>query len=315
MKTNTFIAKCGVVALVLFLALFQSITAECRFGKVSGSFTAIDRQAPATPKDLKAAYITFTSTVVTWKPSVDNVGIKGYEVYCNGKKIASTSTTVYECKKLSPGAAYIFYIKAYDKAGNYSLQSSSISINTPTDKTAPSIPSGLRAASVSETEVNLIWTSSSDNVNVRVYDILRNGVKIGTTSKTSYCNKNLTPSKSYTYSVRASDVSGNLSDNSLPVTVTTASDSYAPTAPTGLKITAIKEASVSLEWIASIDNSKVAGYQIYCNGIVIATAAGTSRIVKSPFNRGSDAYFIKAYDIAGNLSADSNTVIAVTASE
>jgi hypothetical protein len=48
---------------------------------------------------------------------------------------------------------------------------------------------------------------------------------------------------------------------------------------------------------------------------VISTAAGTSRIVKSPFNLGSDVYYIKAYDIAGNLSAGSNTVTAVIASE
>lgn len=93
--------------------------------------------------------------------------------------------------------------------------------------------------------------------------------------------------------------------------MSTAKDSQAPTAPTELKITAIKEASVSLEWIASTDNSKIAGYQIYCNGIVIATASGTSRIVKSPFSLGSDVYFIKAYDIAGNLYAGSNAVTAV----
>jgi chitodextrinase len=315
MKTNKFITKCGVIMLILVLTLLQSITAECEYSKVTGIFTAPDTQAPTTPRDLKATNVTFTSAVLTWKPAADNVGIKGYEVYCNGKKVASTSATVYEYKQLSPGAAYLFYVKAYDKVGNYSTQSSILSVNTQIDKTAPSTPSGLKVSSVSETEVNLIWTPSSDNVKVRGYDILRSGVKIGTASKTSYSNKNLTPSKSYTYTVRASDISGNLSSSSIPITATTAKDSQAPTAPTQLKIATIKGASVSLEWISSSDNSKVAGYQIYCNGIVIATAAGTSRIVKSPFNLGADTYFIKAYDIAGNLSAGSNTITAVTASE
>lgn len=315
MKTNKFITKCSVIMLILFLTLFQSITAECGYSKVAGIFTAPDTQAPTAPKDLKADNVTFISTMLTWKPATDNAGIKGYEVYCNGKKVASTSATVYEYKKLSPSSAYLFYVKAYDKAGNYSTQSNSISVNTETDRTAPSVPSGLKASSVSETEVNLIWTPSSDNVSVRGYDILRNGVKIGTTSKTSYSSKNLTPNKSYTYTVRASDISGNLSSSSAPLTVATVKDSQAPTAPTELKITAIKGASVSLEWLPSTDNSKIAGYQIYCNGIVISTAAGTSRIVKSPFNLGSDIYFIKAYDIAGNLSAGSNTVTAVITSE
>jgi chitodextrinase len=312
MKLNKFIAKCVIILLVLFSMLFQSVTAEWGYSRVTG---ASDTQAPTIPKELATTYVTLTSAVLTWKPASDNVGIKGYEIYCNGKKVASTSATVYEYKKLSPNAAYLFYIKAYDKAGNYSTQSNCISVKTQTDKTVPSIPSGLKASSVSVTEVNLIWAPSSDNVNVRGYDILRNGVKIGTTSKTSYSNKNLIPGKSYTYTVRASDISGNLSGSSAPLTVNTERDSQVPAAPTGLKIAEIKGSSVSLEWIASTDNSKIAGYQIYCDGIVIATAAGTSRIVKSPFNLDSDVYYIKTYDIAGNLSAGSNTVTAVIASE
>jgi chitodextrinase len=315
MKVKALVTKWGVIILILSLILFQSITAQSSYYQAPRSFAAGDVQAPTAPKDLQAASITFTSVMLSWKPSVDNVGIKAYEVYCNGKKAASTTAAVYEYKKASPGAAYIFFIKAYDKAGNYSPQSSSISVYTPADKAAPTIPNGLKASSVSETEANLIWTASSDNVNVRGYDILRNGVKIGTTSKTSYCNKNLTPGKSYTYAVTALDGSGNLSNSSVPLTVTTAKDSQAPTAPGELKIAAIKGSSVSLEWVASTDNCKIAGYQIYCNGIVIATAAGTSRIVNSPFNRGTDTYFIKAYDIAGNLSANSNIVTAITVTE
>lgn len=312
MKINKIITKCVIILLVLFSMLFQSVTAEWGYSRVT---RAPDTQAPTVPKELTATYVTFTSATLTWKLSADNVGIKGYEIYCNGKKVASTSATVYEYKKLSPSAAYLFYVKAYDKAGNYSAQSNCISVKTQTDKTAPSVPSGLKAPSVSVTEVNLIWTPSSDNVNVRGYDVLRNGVKIGTTTKTSYSNKNLIPNKSYTYTVRASDISGNLSGNSAPLTVNTVKDSQEPTTPSELKITSIKGSSVSLEWIASTDNSKIAGYQIYCNGIVIATAAGTSRIVKSPFNLDSDVYYIKVYDIAGNLSAGSNTVTAVIASE
>ncbi len=296
--------------LILLLILFQINT----YSTFAAVLTITDTQAPTAPKDLKMNDVTFTSTELVWEPAIDNIGIKGYEVYCNGKKVASTSKTVYEYKKLSPGGAYLFYIKAYDKAGNYSTQSNTISINTWIDKTAPSMPSGLKATSISETEVTLIWAHSSDNVKVRGYELFRNGVKIGSTSKNTYSSKKLFPNKSYTYTVKASDMSGNLSDFSRPLLVTTSKDSQAPKAPAELKITAIKGASVSLEWIASIDNSKIGGYQVYCNGIVISTAAGTKRTVKSPFNLDSDTYFIKSYDIAGNLSAASNTV-TVTVSD
>ncbi|KUO76621.1 MAG: hypothetical protein APF77_16515 [Clostridia bacterium BRH_c25] len=290
-------------------------------GNVSESSNVIsaatigDLQNPSTPEGLTAASVTFTSASLTWKPSTDNVGIKGYEIYCNDKKVASTSSTSYEYKKLTPGTAYTFSIKAYDKAGNYSSQSNRVSVNTAPDKTAPSPPDGLKASSVSLTEVNLTWSPSSDNVKVRGYDIIRDGIKVGTSSKTSYCSKGLFPGKSYTYTVRASDISGNLSGSSSSINVATLKDQQAPKAPSGLKVTAVKNSSVSLTWTASTDNGKVAGYQIYCNGLVISTAAGISRIVANPFGPGSVEFYIRAYDQAGNLSDGSNTVTAVTPSD
>jgi len=315
MTNSKFLAKYGMVMLIILFTLFHPTTAESWYSKAACSFARADTQAPTAPKGLTAANVTLNSVVLAWKPSADNIGVKGYEIYCNGKKIATTPSISYEYKKLSPGAAYLFYIKAYDKAGNYSAQSSSIPVNTEIDNIAPSTPGGLKASSVSETEIALIWTPASDNIKVRGYEILRNGVKISTTSKTTYNSKSLIPNKSYTYAVRAVDTSGNLSGNSKQLSVTTLQDTLSPSAPAKLRVAAIKGTSVSLEWIASTDNSKVAGYQIYCNGIVIATAAGTSRIVKSPFGLDPDTYFIKAYDIAGNLSACSNTITAATASE
>ncbi|HYE82113.1 MAG TPA: fibronectin type III domain-containing protein [Clostridia bacterium] len=274
--------------------------------------TISDLQAPSAPGGLKAASVTHTSASLTWKPSTDNVGVKGYEIYINGKKAASTSTAHYDYKKLTPGTANTLYIKAYDDAGNYSSQSSSISVNTLPDETAPSPPVGLKASSVTLTEVNLTWSPAADNVQVRGYDIIRDGIKIGTSTKTSYCSKGLFPGKSYTYTVRASDISGNLSSSSSQVNVATLKDQQAPKAPTGLKVADIKNSSVYLEWKASTDNGKVAGYQIYCNGIVISTAAGTSRKVTNPFGPGSIDFYIRSYDQAGNLSDSSNTATAVT---
>lgn len=295
-----------------------AIKAYDAVGNVSPSSIALstttinDPQSPSAPGDLAATSSTFTSISLTWESSTDNVGIKGYEVYRNEKKVASTSATYYECKRLTPGTAYTFYTKAYDKAGNYSSQSNRVSANTISDKAAPSPPSGLEASSVTVTEVNLTWLPSSDNVKVKGYDIFRDGIKIGTTSKTDYLNKSLIPGKSYTYMVRASDISGNLSGNSSPLKVTTSKDLQAPAAPAELKVTAVNGSSVSLAWTAAADNAKVAGYQIYCNGIVITTAVRTSRIVKSPFGLGLDVYWVKAFDQVGNLSGSSNTVTAVT---
>jgi chitodextrinase len=295
-----------------------SVRAYDTAGNVSESSTVInaatlsDPQSPSAPEDLKSSAVTFTSVSLNWKPSTDNVGIKGYELYCNDKKVASTTAVFYEYKKLTPGIAYTIYIKAYDKAGNYSSKSNSVSVNTASDITAPAPPTGLKASSIAVSDVNLSWSPASDNVGVKGYDIIRDGVKVGTSSKTSYCSKGLFPGKSYTYTVRASDISGNLSNSSSPLKVNTSKDSQTPAPPSNLKVTAANGASVSLSWTASTDNGKIAGYQIYCNGIVITTSISTSRIVKNPFGPGLYEFWVKAYDQSGNLSGSSNTVAATT---
>lgn len=306
MKNSTVIARFAVILLIVLPILCLTSTA---------SAAGYDTQSPTAPGKLTASSVSHTGAALTWKASTDNVGIKSYELYCNEKKVASTTKTYYEYKKLSPGSTYSFYVKACDKAGNYSERSNFASVSTIPDKTAPSTPGGLKASSVTVTEVNLAWQPASDNVKVRGYDIIRDGIKIGTTTRTSYCSKGLIPGKAYTYMVRTSDICGNLSVSSSPLKVSALEDTEAPSPPAELKIAAIKGNSVSLAWTASKDNGKVAGYQIYCNGLVISTAARTSRTLKSPFGTGYDVYWIKAYDQSGNLSESSNTVTAITTSE
>jgi len=87
------------------------------------------------------------------------------------------------------------------------------------DTTAPSLPTGLIATPVSANQVNLQWTSSTDNVAAGIvsYDIFRNGVLIGTTASTNYQDGGLSASVSYNYSIRARDMVGNNSSQTAAV--------------------------------------------------------------------------------------------------
>lgn len=294
-----------------------SIRAYDAAGNVSGDSATVnvatknDTQAPSTPGALAVSSTAHTAIALTWNSSTDNTSIKGYEIYRSGRKVAATSGTCYTCKGLTPGTTYTFFVKAYDIAGNYSLQSNSISAATVSDNTAPSVPGGLKTSSITETEANLAWSPSSDNVKVKGYEIFRDGSKIGTTSKTSYCSKSLTPGKNYTYIIKAVDTSGNVSGNSIPLKITTQRDLDAPTAPTGLKVNSVKGSSVSLTWNASTDNIKVKGYQILRNGFIIATATRNHCTVKSSSGLGFDVYCVKAYDLSDNLSDSSNKVTVI----
>ena len=79
------------------------------------------------------------------------------------------------------------------------------------DTQAPSTPGGLSASALSSSQVALSWLASTDNVGVAGYTVFRNGVKIGTVNGTSFSDSGLIASTTYTYSVRAFDVAGNIS--------------------------------------------------------------------------------------------------------
>lgn len=93
--------------------------------------------------------------------------------------------------------------------------------STPGDTTAPSTPAGLRASGTTATSTNLAWSASTDDVGVAGYEVLRNGVVVGTTSGTSFAATGLSASTTYSFTVRAYDAAGNRSAASGAVSVTT----------------------------------------------------------------------------------------------
>lgn len=91
------------------------------------------------------------------------------------------------------------------------------------DAQAPGVPSGLTATTVSSRSVTLTWTAATDNVAVSGYDVLRDGVVVGSVSAAtlSYSEAALASDTSYSYAVRAKDAAGNLSAASTALPVTT----------------------------------------------------------------------------------------------
>jgi RHS repeat-associated protein len=104
-----------------------------------------------------------------------------------------------------------------------------VSASTPPDGTAPSAPSALTASAVSQTEIDLSWTASTDNVAVAGYRVERcqgagctNFAQIATPTTTTFADTGLTAATSYSYRVRAADGAGNLSAYSNVASATTA---------------------------------------------------------------------------------------------
>ena len=93
----------------------------------------------------------------------------------------------------------------------------------PMDTQPPTAPQNLASVSVSQTSVSLKWTASTDNKGVSAYLIYKNSVNIGTTTGTTYSVSGLTAATTYSFYIKAKDTSGNLSQSSNVLTVTTQS--------------------------------------------------------------------------------------------
>jgi hypothetical protein len=157
----------------------------------SGSSTAIatvtvtasmvDTQPPTVPTLISATAIGPTEVDLAWLGSSDNIGVAGYQITRNGSVVGSVPGTAlaWNDTTVSAGATYIYTIKAYDAAGNYSVASNGVQVTTPT---APQLPgacpapatnaftgcyysnqtlSGNPAYSRTDSQINFYWGNQS----------------------------------------------------------------------------------------------------------------------------------------------------------
>jgi len=144
--------------------------------------------------------------------------------------LTSTSTTAFNIGKMSGeySAGQVddtwLYARALSLAEVQDLMSGGV---TP-DTTAPTTPLGVVANAASQSQINLNWLASSDNVGVSGYHVYRNGALQATTASLTYSDTGLAASTTYNYTVRAYDAAGNESTDSAVASATT----QAPPAPT-----------------------------------------------------------------------------------
>ncbi|MFJ7017748.1 discoidin domain-containing protein [Streptomyces sp. NPDC101117] len=86
-------------------------------------------------------------------------------------------------------------------------------------------------------------------------------------------------------------------------------DTQAPSAPANLAYTEPATGQIRLTWNAASDDTAVTGYDVYANGQLRASVAGNVLTYTDTQPAGTDvAYFVRAKDAAGNVSANSDSV-------
>ncbi|QHV86974.1 glycoside hydrolase family 6 protein [Streptomyces sp. 604F] len=116
-----------------FSAQFQELLANAHpplDGGGPGGPGEDDTTAPTAPTGLKTTATSATTVSLAWTAATDDTGVTGYDVYRDGTRIGSTTTTAYADSGLTSGTAYTYTVRAKDAAGNVSPPSASLAATT-----------------------------------------------------------------------------------------------------------------------------------------------------------------------------------------
>ena len=129
--------------------------------------------------------------------------------------VASSNFLDSENEIAAPPSAYA---ATFGLSTSATWQSAVVAVDPPSTPDGSLPPGSDGPSNSSSTEIDLIWTASTDNVGVTGYLVERcqgvgcsNFAQIATTIGTAYNDTGLTPSTTYYYRVRATDAAGNLS--------------------------------------------------------------------------------------------------------
>lgn len=183
---------------------------------------------PGAPGGLKRTDVTARTASLSWTAATaGDFPVASYDILAAGKVVGSaTATTSATVTGLTPATAYSFTVRAKDTRGNTSAESAPLAVTTvdpATDTSPPTAPAALHATATDSSSVTLAWTAATDNQRVAAYDLYR-GTALATTvsgTTTTATLGGLSPSTSYTFTVKARDAADNASPASNALTVKT----------------------------------------------------------------------------------------------
>jgi hypothetical protein len=88
----------------------------------SDSGKGADKIPPTVPNGISITAVSSSEVKIAWKPSADNVAVKGYKIYRNGVYLKTTNEPSMNDTGLAPKTRYCYKVSATDAAGNESAQ-------------------------------------------------------------------------------------------------------------------------------------------------------------------------------------------------
>ncbi len=272
-----------------------------------------DSTPPTIPTNAAASADGEHAITVSWSASTDDVGVARYELSADGeapKPLGPPAQTTAREGGLAVGSRHCYGVRACDASDNCSAWTSAVCATTP-DLTPPSPPSPSAVAG-SDTEIEVRWGASTDNVGVTGYEVLRIAEVVARTETgTSWRDAGLRPGRKYCYAVRAHDLAGNTSSLSAKACASTP-DLKAPTSPGRPAAVPVSSTQTFLGWDASTDDVGVTGYEVYRDTSLVATVTATRAREYRLQPAQKYCYTVRALDAAGNRSPAAGPFCTVT---
>ena len=299
------------------------LTMLCGSSLVSAQ-SSRDRTPPTAPTNLVVTATTEHSASLAWGPSTDNSGRFSYVICCAGPTVTVGQTvTSHTIEGLQAGKTYVVRVYAKDAAGNLSKSSNAVTFTLPGALAAPTKPV-VQLLDAGPTHATLAWSSTDEGPTIW-YTISIDGQPIATLNSrtaTFTCATVLVPTScapldqetTYTFTVRARDVDGNLSPVSDPVILTTDPadpNDHTPPTPPGNVTAESSGAHIIVRWDASADDvapQSFIRYDVYVNGELRTVVVGTTT-ADVEVEYGSNEVAVIAIDTADNESVPGTAAV------
>lgn len=181
---------------------------------------------PDPAKNLSASAISQIAVKLDWNenPNAGN-NETGFEIYRGSSKtgpftlmhITAPNVVTWTDNALTDNTTFYYVVRAVNQYGA-SVNSNVASVTTLTDNIPPNPPGNLLYRGSTQNSVSLKWTAATDNGIIERYDVYANGTKLFSTAETSISVFGLDSLTNYTFTVKAVDKAGNVSQNSNQVT-------------------------------------------------------------------------------------------------
>ena len=306
----------AALALVLALVVAGPVAAGKKPPPTTG-----DKTPPTAPTNLRVTSLGQTSVTLAWNASTDNSG--SFTLLRQqgrpGLHSAAGADVVHDrLAERRPDVHLLRDRRRHAASTRPGRATSSRSRRCRTRGSSGPDPLRARARPLAgPADVEPRWRTTPRSSST--YRIFANGAQVtehlNWYGETEVVLRHLTPSTTYTFTVKALDASGNTStSNAVTLTTEATNDVTPPSAPTNVRIVgSFGCPEFFVGWTQSTDDTDpqyLIEYEIYVNGVLspLAVSAGVDEDFVYATASGANTFTVKAVDQAGNTSAASNGV-------